>query len=209
MNDPEERFTELYDRHCRDVLGYVLLRTEPSLAEDVCSETFLVAWRRIAELPEPVLPWLLGVARNLLAKQRDSRFRRQALIDRITALSTPRDQVAWDVAEHVVDRDAALAALASLSEQDVEAMALATWHGLPPEQAAAVMGCSTRTYNVRLHRARKRLARTLRAEARSAAPAAPRPAAPRTESGPAVPRVESSPAAPHPRAAARRFLEET
>jgi RNA polymerase sigma-70 factor (ECF subfamily) len=170
VNDPEERFTELYDRHYRAVLGYALLRAESVVAEDVCSETFLIAWRRIAELPDPALPWLLGVARNLLAKQRDSRFRLRALLDRVAALTTERDRVSWDVAEHVVDRDLALAVLAALPEQDVEAMALATWHGLPPEQAAAVMGCSTRTYSVRLHRARKRLGKALHAQSRSATP---------------------------------------
>ncbi|SDK47343.1 RNA polymerase sigma factor [Nonomuraea jiangxiensis] len=162
MDDPEERFTDLYDRHYRSVLGYALLRAERDVAEDVSSETFLVAWRRLADLPEPPLPWLLGVARNLLAKQRVSRRRRQALVDRIAALTTARDQVGWDVAEHVVDRETALAALAALPERDVEAMVFATWYGLPPDQAAAVMGCSVRTYNVRLHRARKRLGQALR-----------------------------------------------
>lgn len=161
VDDPEERFTDLYDRHYRSVLGYALLRAERDAAEDVCSETFLVAWRRLAELPEPPLPWLLGVARNLLAKQRDSRIRRQALADRIAALTTSRDHVAWDVAEHVIDRESALAALSALPEQDVEAMVFATWYGLPPEQAATVMGCSVRTYNVRLHRARKRLTQAM------------------------------------------------
>jgi DNA-directed RNA polymerase specialized sigma24 family protein len=109
---------------------------------------------------------LLGVARNLLAKQWDSRHRRQRLVDRIAALSTSQDHLILDVAEHVVDRESALTALATLQEQDVEAMALATWHGLSPEEAATVMGCSTRTYNVRLHRARKRLDRALGAETR-------------------------------------------
>ncbi|MFC7387325.1 RNA polymerase sigma factor [Sphaerisporangium rhizosphaerae] len=181
MDDPEERFTALYDRHYRSVLGYALLRAEHAVAEDVSSETFLIAWRRLDELPEPSLPWLLGVARNLLAKQRDSGHRRRALVERVAALTTAQDHQSWDVAEHVVDREAALAVLASLSEQDVEALALATWHGLPPDQAAAVMGCSTRTYNVRLHRARKRLRKALRAE---------------------------PPARPHPRAPHGRFLEE-
>jgi RNA polymerase sigma-70 factor (ECF subfamily) len=164
VDDPQERFTGLYDRHYRNVLGYALMRAEQGVAEDVVSETFLVAWRRLGELPEPPLPWLLGVARNLLAKQRDSRHRRQALVDRIAALTTAQDHLIWDIAEHVVDRDTALTVLAALPEQDVEAMALATWHGLPPDQAAAVMGCSTRTYNVRLHRARKRLGKALRVE---------------------------------------------
>lgn len=119
MDDPEERFTDLYDRHYRSVLGYALPRTEHGMAEDVSSETFLVAWRRLDELPEPALPWLLGVARNLLAKQWDSRHRRQRLVDRIAALSTSQDHLILDIAEHVVGRETALAALATLPEQDV------------------------------------------------------------------------------------------
>ncbi len=165
MDDPRERFTDLYDRHYRSVLGYALLRAEPGVAEDVSSETFLVAWRRLDDLPDPPLPWLFGVARNLLAKQRDSRRRRQALVDRITVLTTAQDHTNWDVADHVVDREAALAALAALPERDVEAMVFATWYGLPPEEAATAMGCSVRTYNVRLHRARKRLEAALRRQA--------------------------------------------
>ncbi|GAA4570223.1 RNA polymerase sigma factor [Planotetraspora kaengkrachanensis] len=177
MNDPHERFTNLYDRHYRSVLGYALLRAERETAEDVSSETFLVAWRRLDELPDQPLPWLLGVARNLLAKQRDARRRGQALIDRITVLTTAADQTSWDVAEHVLDRQSALAALASLRDKDFEAITLATWHGLTPEEAAAVMGCSARTYNVRLHRARTRLSRAMRVEPRVAPPyrAAARP----------------------------------
>ncbi len=176
------------------MLGYALLRAERGVAEDVSSETFLIAWRRLDELPEPPLPWLLGVARNLLAKQRDSRHRRQALVDRITALTTSRDHVSWDVADHVIDRETALAALAALPEQDVEAMVLATWYGLPPEQAAAVMGCSVRTYNVRLHRARKRLASALAPGAGGrAAPDTPATRRPVAGSRPRRPDARSTP----------------
>jgi RNA polymerase sigma-70 factor (ECF subfamily) len=164
VDDPQERFTALYDRYYRSVMGYVLLRVEQGVAEDVCSETFLVAWRRLDELPEQVLPWLLGVARNMLAKQREVRYRRKALVDRIAALTTERDQIVWDVAEHVVDREQAISALRALREKDLEAMILATWYGLAPEQAASVMGCSVRAFNVRLHRARKRLTARLRQE---------------------------------------------
>jgi hypothetical protein len=99
------------------------------------------------------LPWLFGVARNLLAKQRDSRQRRKALLGRITAGAVAQEQLIWDVAEQVVDKDAALTALASMPEKDLEAMALATWHGLDPQESAAVMGCSVRAYHARLHRA--------------------------------------------------------
>jgi RNA polymerase sigma factor (sigma-70 family) len=158
VNDPGERFTALYDRHYRSVLGYTLLRAGQDAAEDVVSETFLVAWRRLDDLPDPPLPWLLGVARNLLYKQYDSGRRRQALADRVTALTRTEDLAGPDVAERVVERDAARAALGSLGERDVEALVLATWYGLSPREAARVVGCSAAAFTVRLHRARKRLA---------------------------------------------------
>nr|BFE82296.1 hypothetical protein GCM10020093_048970 [Planobispora longispora] len=71
MDDPEARFTALYDRHYRSVLGYALLRAERQAAEDVASETFLIAWRRLDGVPDQPLPWLLGVARNLLRKHHE------------------------------------------------------------------------------------------------------------------------------------------
>ncbi|MEU8347572.1 sigma-70 family RNA polymerase sigma factor [Spirillospora sp. NPDC048832] len=173
MDDPESRFTRLYDENHRRVLAYALTRAEPHTAEDIAGETFLIAWRRLDDIADPPLPWLLGVARNLLHKQRDRRLRGHALADRIRALATPADLAAWDVAEHVVERETALAAIAGLSERDLEVLALVNWHGLEPRQAAKVVGCSVPAFAVRLHRARRRLARALDA----AAPAGPRPAA--------------------------------
>lgn len=164
MDDPDgsrRRFTELYDENYRRVLAYALTRTDPHNAEDVASETFLIAWRRIADVDEPVLPWLFGIARNLLLKQRDGGYRQRALADRVAAMTTSEDLVAWDIAEHVVDRDTALAAVAGLSERDLELLSLVMWHGLAPREAARVVGCSTAAFFVRLHRARRRLARAL------------------------------------------------
>ncbi|MCO5994499.1 RNA polymerase sigma factor [Actinoallomurus rhizosphaericola] len=164
MDDSEEsrrRFTELYDDNYRRVLGYVITRTEPHVAEDIVSETFFVAWRRLDHIRDPALPWLLGVARNLLLKQRDSGFRRRALVDRVTAMTTDADLVAWDVADHVVERDSALAAIGRLSDGDLEVLSLVMWHGLAPREAARVVGCTTAAFFVRLHRARRRLARAI------------------------------------------------
>ncbi|MEV0583676.1 sigma-70 family RNA polymerase sigma factor [Nonomuraea sp. NPDC050310] len=158
MDQPQQRFTELYDRHYRGVLGYALLRAERQAAEDVAGETFLIAWRRLREVPDPALPWLLGVARNLLRKQRDSGLRGQALATRLADLAPPPED---DVAERVAQREAALAALAELGDQDVEALVLASWYGLTPAEAARVAGCSAKAFAVRLHRARRRLSHAL------------------------------------------------
>lgn len=163
MDDPLGRFTGLYDRCYRNVLRYALLHAEPGSAEDVTSEVFLIAWRKLPVIPDPSLPWLLGVARNLLRKQADARRRRRLLADRIAALTTEADLIAWDAGEHVVERTAALEALASLAEPDVEALTLITWHGLDVRAAAEVVGCSPHAFAVRLHRARRRLAEAVRA----------------------------------------------
>jgi RNA polymerase sigma-70 factor (ECF subfamily) len=73
----------------------------------------------------------------------------------------------------VIERETALAAIAALPERDLEILALVNWHGLDPRQAAKVMGCSVPALAVRLHRARRRLARALdAAPPRSAAPVA-------------------------------------
>ena len=163
MDDPLDRFTGLYDRYYRNILRYALLHADPGTAEDVTSEVFLIAWRQLAAVPEPPLPWLLGVARNLLRKQADTGRRRRLLTDRIAALTTEADLVAWDAGEHVVERAAAIEALASLAERDVETLTLVTWHGLDVRTAAAVAGCSPHAFTVRLHRARQRLADAVRA----------------------------------------------
>ncbi|MES9535850.1 RNA polymerase sigma factor [Spirillospora sp. NPDC049024] len=161
MDDPRKRFADLYDENYRRVLAYALTRTEPHTAEDVASETFLIAWRRLADIREPALPWLLGVARNLLHKQRTGGYRRHALADRVAAMTTDADLIAWDVAEHVTERDSAVAALAAMTEKDLEVLTLVTWHGLTPREAAKVVGCSTAAFQVRLHRARRRLVKAL------------------------------------------------
>jgi RNA polymerase sigma factor (sigma-70 family) len=161
VDDPETRFTTLYDTHYRRVFGYALTHVEQGAAEDVASETFLVAWRRLGQVPDPALPWLLGVARNLLYKQYDATRRRRTLAGRVAALTTPVDLVSWDVADHVVARQTAVAAIGTLSERELETLALVTWHGLDPRDAARVVGCSAAAFAVRLHRARKRLAQAL------------------------------------------------
>ncbi|HEX6027306.1 MAG TPA: sigma factor-like helix-turn-helix DNA-binding protein, partial [Solirubrobacter sp.] len=52
-------------------------------------------------------------------------------------------------------------ALAMLKPIDREALLLTAWEGLTPERAAVAAGCSRATFDVRLHRARRRLADAL------------------------------------------------
>lgn len=163
MDEQEARFTRLYERYYRNVFSYVVLRVAPQAAEDVTSEVFTVAWRKIDRVPEQALPWLLGVARNLARQSHGAAGQARGLVDRLAGLTTDADMYAWDAADHVLARDQALAALRTLSAKEAEAVTLTAWHGLEPAEAARVAGCSRTAFIVRLHRGRRRLARALEA----------------------------------------------
>lgn len=67
--DPERerRFRAAYDDTYADVLRFAQRRGDPAHADDVVAETFLVAWRRLDDLPrrpDDVRAWLFGIARH-------------------------------------------------------------------------------------------------------------------------------------------------
>jgi RNA polymerase sigma-70 factor (ECF subfamily) len=155
----EDRFEELFRAHYGAVRGYALRRVPGDLAQDVVSETFLVAWRRLDDVPDDALPWLYGVARRVLANQRRSTDRGSALERRLAA--TAAIAVSNDPVEHVGEGDLVRAALARLSERDRETLILVGWHGLSGARAARAAGCTRTAFAVRLHRARARLAAQL------------------------------------------------
>ena len=145
-----DRFAALFGRHYRPVYAYAVSRAGRDLADDIVSDTFLVAWRRFEAIPDDPLPWLLGVARNVVHE----RHRDAARQVRLRSLTST--EVEGDVAEAVAERAVTLAALDALGVADRELLTLVGWHGLATREAARVVGCSSATFLVRLHRARKR-----------------------------------------------------
>jgi len=149
----QRRLETVFHEHADAVLAYARRRSDPDTAQEIVAETFTVAWRRIDDLPEAALPWLLATARKLLANSRRMADRRYALTLRLAQQPPTSDDrtAAVDLAL------SARAALASLPTAEREAMELIAWEGLTPTEAADVLGCSRRTIAVRIHRARRRL----------------------------------------------------
>jgi RNA polymerase sigma factor (sigma-70 family) len=157
-DDPRRaRFDDAFERHFPAVRAYVARRSEAATVDDVLSETFLVAWRRIDALPGDALPWLLGVARRVLANQRRAEARRGSLIERLAG-ALPREPVPEPAGDVFGDLGGALA---RLSAREREALLLVAWEGLDPTRAAQVVGCAPAAFRARLHRARRRLAAEL------------------------------------------------
>lgn len=155
------RFRQLFRETERDVLAYVLRRVAASDdAPDVVAETYLVAWRRIEEVPkgEEARLWLLGVARRQLANMKRGQLRRQRLADRMRdeLARLPLDTGAGPERDSDLDE-----AFASLAEEDREVLTLFAWEGLKPNEIATVLGLRGVTARSRLHRAKKRLRQQL------------------------------------------------
>lgn len=128
-------------------------------AADLVSEVFLIAWRRIGDVPadsEQARKWLYSVARGVLANYRRGEVKRHELAERLRIAISEADV-------EIDDRfQASQNALAGLSESDRELLMLVHWEGLTLKEAAAILGIRHATARKRAERARVRVAETLR-----------------------------------------------
>jgi RNA polymerase sigma-70 factor (ECF subfamily) len=160
MSSPEELFSQLFERTHVALLGYAVRRVgDPADAADVVAETYLVAWRRLEDVPPGVdaRPWLFGVARRVLANHYRGERRRLALADRLRdslhQVVPPPEVPEPSLVERAVER---------LGDDDRELLRLVAWEELAREEIAVAMGLSRAAVRVRLHRARGRLREAMR-----------------------------------------------
>lgn len=164
-----EAFGLLYERHARAIYNYLFRRCGNwSVAEDLTSVVFLEAYRRRREAgiaEGKVLPWLYGVATNVVRNQRRS-LRRHAETLRRVPPPDPELGIAGLAADRIdAERQMqrVLAALQQLPESDKDVLALCLWSELSYEDAAAALGIPVGTVRSRLSRARARLVELTRA----------------------------------------------
>jgi len=152
---PRSRLERLVGDHGTAVRAYAARRCAADAVDDVVAETFAIVWRRIRDVPaDAELPWLLGVARRVLANAHRADDRRDRLTDRLEAW-TPRTPAPDPDA---ADADRVRTALEALSAGDRDLLLLIEVDGLGRDQAAVALGVSRAVVRVRLHRARRRFA---------------------------------------------------
>jgi RNA polymerase sigma-70 factor (ECF subfamily) len=159
--EAEARFTALYESTYRDLTRFVQRRVDPERAEDIVAEAFLVAWRRLGELPTQLgdaRAWLFGIARHAILNTRRGARRHQALAIRLASVN---DVAADGDAELVAQQVDLSAAWARLSAVHQEALALAVLDDLSAPEAAAALGISPVAFRLRLSRARRALRKDL------------------------------------------------
>jgi RNA polymerase sigma-70 factor (ECF subfamily) len=163
--DAPAAFAELYDRHASAVFRYAAGRLGRDAADDIMSETFLVAFDRLATFDlesSDARPWLYGIATTLIKKHArlEARSWRGLMADHAAAL--PVDVV--DAIGARVDAERAVRDLArtvrKLSAGDRDVLLLHAWGDLDYQGIADALGIPIGTVRSRLNRVR----RLLRAE---------------------------------------------
>jgi len=163
-----EAFGALYRRRRPDVYRFALHMTGgPAAAEDVAQDVFLAVIQeagRYSPSRAAVLPWLLGIARNM-ARRRMAERTYEPLPDGTGEPAVQADPM--DGITRMRQTEALRCALGTLPEVYREAVVLCDLQELSYQDAAHVAGCAIGTVRSRLHRGRQLLAATVRGQRRA------------------------------------------
>ncbi|HVM00876.1 MAG TPA: sigma-70 family RNA polymerase sigma factor [Egibacteraceae bacterium] len=165
IREGRTRFERIYEENSHLILAYALRRTDTAAdASDVVAETFLVAWRRLEDVPEGERArlWLYATARRVLANHYRGKRRARELSERVQG-EVLRTAAQLDTTiDTGPDGDALQAAFSRLKDDDQEVLTLVGVEQLDRDQVAEVLGGSRANVRVRLHRARRRFAKELK-----------------------------------------------
>lgn len=174
VNDKHAELARIVVTYRQALLRYAFRRLDdPDAAEDLVAETFVIAWRRLAQIPprEQELFWLYGIAGRVLSntlrgRQRSLRLEMRLAFERENAEDTPR------YGEEDIRR--LMEALAKLRPEERELLQLTYWEHLSYRETGLVLGCSEKAAGIRISRARQRV-RELLNEATNTATITPLP----------------------------------
>ncbi|MEV0148146.1 RNA polymerase sigma factor [Nonomuraea sp. NPDC050733] len=161
-----EVFAEIFRRHAPEIKRFVVRRLGLDVAEDVVAETFLAAFRQRGRYDlarHDALPWLYGIATNLIGRHKRTEARQLNLlartgVDPVTEPFTPRSDDR--LSAQAVQRSLA-AALAALPAGHRDVLLLVTWGGLSYTEAAQALGIRVGTVRSRVNRARAKIRKEL------------------------------------------------
>lgn len=152
----------LFERHARLIYNYCFRRVgSRETAQDLLSIVFLEAWRRRDKKlpPDKVLPWLYGIATNVVRHQHRSERRFAYALSRLPAGGIEPDLAvaADDRVDYERQAQEALSLLQKLPRREQDVFVLCAGMELSYEDAAIALDLRVGTVRSRLSRARARL----------------------------------------------------
>ena len=138
----EERFAALYRDCLKPVHAYCARRLAAAQAADAVSEVFLVAWKKIDQVPEGggALPWLYAVAYRVVSHQWRSKARNRRLLTRLGGVATMEPPSPDLVLLRREEDQLVIRAASRLRQADQEILRLTLWEELSHADVAVVLG---------------------------------------------------------------------
>jgi RNA polymerase sigma factor (sigma-70 family) len=165
--DEPDHFGAVFDAHYAEVHRYVSRRLGPHAADDVCAETFALAFRqrrRYDTSHRSARPWLYGIATNLISRHRRNEVRLLRAVDRLhpeaNSARGHEDEVTAKVSAQAVKGTLARA-IAALPADQRDVLLLVALSGLSYDEVAQALDVPFGTVSSRLNRARKKLRKAL------------------------------------------------
>ena len=167
LGEPEA-FGLIYDRHAATLLRFLGRRAGAKVAEGLVGELFLIAFERRKTFDASrasALPWLYGIGSNLLLKHRRGEARRLRASARMAAnLEAANRRATTAALDARVLFSRVADAIASLPDDEREALLLFVWEELPYQSMAEALELPIGTVRSRLNRARAHLCELLDAK---------------------------------------------
>lgn len=160
--DESECFAEIFDRHVSSIHGYLARRTGSERADALVGEVFRVAFetRHRYQLQRPdALPWLYGIASNVLRQSRRTERRQDRVATKLATFSRV-DADPGDSSEDLLRREhlsEVMGAVMALPDADRETLLLYAWEELTYDEIAETLDVPLGTVRSRLNRARTRI----------------------------------------------------
>lgn len=154
---PSNEFADIYGAYLVEIVRYMRRRLGEDAADDAAAEVFLRALRsgRPANYPHDTrLPWLYGIAANVIAERRRAEVRRLRALERLA--SQPQN-ASHDPEQRPRLDPRLMRALRNLKQIDRETLLLIAWGDLTYEQTAAALDVPIGTVRSRIARARRQL----------------------------------------------------
>jgi RNA polymerase sigma factor (sigma-70 family) len=158
-----EIFALIFDRHVGRVHGFLERRVGRDAADPLTGETFRIAFERRAayQFDQPAsLPWLYGIAGNLLRQHWRGQAREERSLARLwsqTELADGRENSVIDRASAHASWPVVKAALLAMRAEERDVILLVAWEELTYDEVALAVGVPIGTVRSRLHRARRHL----------------------------------------------------
>jgi RNA polymerase sigma factor (sigma-70 family) len=156
-------FGEIFERHARPVYNYLFKRCgDWATAEDLTSIVFLEAWRkrrRVTLEHDSALPFLFGIAVNVLRNRRRAELRYRSALDRLPLPFESPDE-RGDLGDRLGDEQEMrkiLVAFTQLPRREQDVVSLCIWAGFSYEEASTALDVPVGTVRSRVSRGRHRL----------------------------------------------------